>query len=595
MRFHKINKHITKFMNINMCGIIGIVSDKKLSVKNDLLFALKKLEYRGYDSVGFALDDGTVKKDTSTIDSLRDSAKNMDFFAGISHTRWATHGNVNSINAHPHCNKDKTIFAVHNGIIENYVELKNSLAQEGYEFLTQTDSEIIPHYFDFKLKKKDDMKLAIQDFFREAKGTFAIVIIRKGIKTLYALKKDSPLAFGINSSTAYLASDIYGFSEKTSEAIFFEDYDYAEISPNSYKFYNNNKEIKKTFTKFEWTRQEETKKEFKHFMIKEVYEQPQTAKNLIESFSLKQKNVLEKTVSMIKKSSNIVFVSCGTSYHASLIGALLLRKIGLQAHTVIASEFENFIKVGKDTLVIALSQSGETMDVVTVLKDAKKQGAKIASIVNVPYSTIQRLSDVSIELLAGQEICVAATKSFTNQVITLLAIAKELGADFDLESIPEKIKSVIDENDKKVQSLAKKLYKINDIFVLGRGLSYPIAREIALKLKEISYVHAEGMMGGELKHGTIALVEKATPVISLVFNNDLDMQSNAKEVEARGADVITISDTDGLGEFKIPKCQNGEFAIYACMIGHLLSYYIAVHRKLPIDKPRNLAKSVTVK
>jgi len=576
-----------------MCGIVGIVSRGEFSAKRDLLKAIKKLEYRGYDSVGFALNSGLMKKDVGYVDKFTNKIKDVKAAVGISHTRWATHGGVTKTNAHPHFNKQKTIFAVHNGIIENFSELRDMLKKKGYKFITETDSEIIPHFFDYQLKQKKSMQQAMRAFVKAVKGTFAILLIRKGENKIYALKRDSPLVLGLCKNSLILGSDIYAFSDKTNKAIYFDDNECAIVGQDSFTFFNGKKSLKKKIITFEWNKEEVTKKKFKHFMIKEVFEQPSTSKRLLDSFKTTQKQKLNAFADMVKKSKRVVFVSCGTSYHASLIGAMLMRKIGMNAHTVIASEFESFLKVDKNTLVIAISQSGETMDVVTVLKEAKKQGSKIASIVNVPYSTIQRLSDLSIETVAGQEICVAATKTFTNQIVTLLALAKKLGVKENLEGIPARIKQTLEKNETKVKALAKKLYKKNDVFVLGRGMSYPIAREIALKLKEISYVHAEGMMGGELKHGTIALVEKGTPIISLIPNHDADMISNTKEVEARGADIIIIS--DAMGRFYVPNCNSGEFAIYACMIGHLLSYYIAVLRKLPIDKPRNLAKSVTVK
>ncbi|MBN1157522.1 glutamine--fructose-6-phosphate transaminase (isomerizing) [Candidatus Woesearchaeota archaeon] len=576
-----------------MCGIIGIVSKKSFSVKNDLLKGLKKLEYRGYDSCGFATKEGAVEKSVGEIQLLIDSVKDSTTTLGIGHSRWATHGGVTKANAHPHFNKDKTLFAVHNGIIENYQELKQMLEKNGYGFMSETDSEVIPHYFDYYIKKGLGIKDIMIKFMAEVKGTFAILLFRKEDGRVYAMKRDSPLVLGVCDDCFVLASDIYAFSDKTNKALFFDDNEFAIIS-SDYHFYNGNgKEIKKKIQNFEWSREEETKKNFEHFMLKEVHEQPAASRRLIESLKLMQKDALKSFAEAIKKSKRIFFLACGTSYHASLIGVYLLRKLGIEAHTVIASEFENFLAVDKDTLVVAISQSGETMDVVSVLKDIKKTGAKIISIVNVPYSTIQRLSDFSIEVLAGQEICVAATKSFTNQIVVMLAIAKELGFLINLDEIPGKIKKALEDNEEKVRKLALGLKDKKDIFVLGRGISYPIAREIALKLKEISYVHAEGMMGGELKHGTIALIEKGTPVISLIPNHNEDMISNTKEVEARGARTIIVSDTNG--DLIVPKSHDAEFSIYACMIGHLLSYYIAKENKLPIDKPRNLAKSVTVK
>ena len=276
----------------------------------------------------------------------------------------------------------------------------------------------------------------------------------------------------------------------------------------------------------------------------------------------------------MKESRKVTFVASGTSYHASLLGVYYLHKCGVEAQTIIASEFEHFVGVDRNTLVVAISQSGETMDVIEALKYAKKNRAKIASIVNVPYSTVQRMSEISLNIVAGQEICVAATKSFVNQVTLMLSIAREFGFRINTSNIPGKIEKIFRQKDK-IEKMAKELNRHNDIYVLGRGLSYPVAREIALKIKEISYMHAEGMMGGELKHGTIALIEKGTPVIGLISNKDYDMLSNIKEVEARGAHEIKITNET--------------------IVGQLLTYYVAKERGLPIDKPRNLAKSVTVK
>lgn len=578
-----------------MCGIVGIASTQQFSVKDDLLRALKKLEYRGYDSAGWATSEMEAMKEIGYIDKLIKRTKATKANAAIAHTRWATHGGVTKKNAHPHHNRSKTIYAIHNGIIENYQHIKDGLKRKGYMFITDTDSEIIPHYFDH-WSKKLPMKKAMKKFMKEAKGTFAILLIKKDDQNIYAMKRDSPLVLGLAKGRHILASDIYAFSDVTNRAIFFDDDEGAIVSAQKVEFFRaDGKKTRKKVVKFSWAREEETKENHPHFMIKEVKEQPSASKRLLRSLSIMQKGNLDRLVGLIKKSRRVVFVACGTSYHASLVGVYLLKKQGIKAHTVIASEFENFLWVDKDTLVIAVTQSGETMDVVTVLKDVRKVGCKIASIVNVPYSTIQRWSDVSIEVSAGQEICVASTKAFTNQVITMLAIGKKLGYKADLESIPGKIAKTISLNEGKVKRMAKKLKRKKDIFVLGRGLSYPIAREIALKLKEISYIHAEGMMGGELKHGTIALIEKGTPVISLIPNNNPEMMANCREVEARGANTIIITNRPSKdADFVTPPSDDAEFSIYACIIGHLLSYYIAKENKLPIDKPRNLAKSVTV-
>jgi len=572
-----------------MCGIIGMIGDE-FSVQKDLIAALKRLEYRGYDSAGYATVGGSMAKEVGYVDKLL-KAKDEKSTLGISHTRWATHGGITKENAHPHTNGE--VFLVHNGIIENYAEIRKSLSK--YEFRSETDSEVIMHFLADKLKFGMSPGEAMKEFINTARGTFAVLWFEKGKDTLYAMKRDSPLVLGLCRGRIILASDIYAFSDRSNKAIFFDDEEYAIIEKSGYRFYDCFGDlIEKNVHEFEWTRKEETKDKYEHYMIKEIYEQPAVVERLVKSFDTLQKEKVAEFAKLVKQANRVVFLACGTSYHASLVGAFLFTQLGIKAHSVIASEFEHFLLVDEHTLVIPISQSGETMDVVSVLKDIKLKKAAIASVVNVPYSTVQRLSNVSIEILAGQEVCVAATKSFTNQLIALFAIARELGnKSIVLDSIANKIQYTIDQNEGYIVKLAKELEKTNDVFVLGRGISYPIAREIALKLKEIPYIHAEGMMAGELKHGTIALIEKGTPVISLIPNGNPDMISNTREVEARGARTIVISNTNG--ELHIPACTDAEFAVYASLIGHLLSYYIAKLRKLPIDKPRNLAKSVTVK
>ncbi len=588
-----------------MCGIIGVIKKRDFPLAL-LVSSLKRLEYRGYDSCGVAADKGIFTRVVGSIDKLREELPTATIKRGIAHTRWATHGGVSIENAHPHTDCTGRIFCVHNGIIENTDELKESL--RGHEFKGESDSELIPHFFeDFLSKRASDrgiddwsllddinqvMKDAMLSFMNHVKGTFAVIVMLKGVDALYALKRDSPLALGILDDGFILASDIYGFSQYTNKAVFFEDDESAVITSDEYAFYSLNGQINKKVALFNVEEEDSGAADFPHYMIKEVKEQPSTVSRLIESFKNVQMGLLKRFAALVRSSKRVVFIASGSSYHASLIGVYLLNSMGIEAHTIIASEFENFLLVDKDTLVVAVSQSGETMDVISVLKKMKEY-KEIVSIVNVPYSSISRMSGLNIQLLAGQEVCVAATKTFTNEIIVFLALAKELGFEINLERIPSRIRQTIILNESAVVGLARDIKDREDIFVIGRAIGYPAAREIALKLKEIAYVHAEGMMGGELKHGTIALIEDGVPVISLIPNHNADMISNTREVAARGARMIVISDNQG--DFKIPRCSDAEFAIYACIIGHLLSYHIAVLKGLPIDKPRNLAKSVTVK
>ena len=558
----------------------------------DLLNALKRLEYRGYDSVGYATREGILQKDVGEIDNFLKTLTEIKTKAAISHTRWATHGGVTKENAHPHSSCHNTLFMVHNGIIENYEKLREDLS--GHTFTSETDSEIIAHYIEQKVKEGLTTEEAIKSFIDVAKGTYAVLILPQGEEKIYAFKKDSPLVLGILPDGFVISSDIYAFSDRSQKAVFFEDYEMAVVTPNEYTFYKDGNPISKDVKEFNVTFTE-IEKDFPHYMIKEIHEQPLAAERLITSLKNEQKPKLEKLADLMRKSRKVVFVAAGTSYHASLLGVHFFHTVGVETQTLIASEFKHYITCDKDTLVIAISQSGETMDVLKALKYARAQGAKIASLVNVPYSTIQRMSELSLEILAGQEICVASTKTYTNQVVTLLALAQKFGYEVKMERVSQRIQECLTDHEEKVRTLAKTLKDKNDIYLIGRGLSYPVARESALKLKEISYVHAEGMMGGELKHGTIALIEEGTPVVCLIPENDYEMESNTKEVQARGADTIIISNSPEFKpDFLLNTSNDGKFAILATIIGQMLAYYIARERGLPIDKPRNLAKSVTV-
>ncbi len=576
-----------------MCGITGYYGHR--DVGKYVLDALKRLEYRGYDSAGIAtLSNPGIKiaKDTGNIDEIRGKLdlSEMKGRAALGHVRWATHGGVTKENAHPHCSCDGRFAVVHNGIIENWEEIKNRL--NGHEFASETDSEVIAHYIE-ENSKDMTVEEVIQKFLKEAEGSFAVVLLDSKDERMYAFKRGSPLALGIGENETHLGSDIYSFSPYTNEAIFFEDDEYAIIDENGFAFRNYTGEtIEKVPERFEWNQEESEKGEHEHHMRNEIGEIPQSLKRLQTSFDTSQKTALEDLVKALKEHKRVIFTASGTSYHASLLGVFFLNRVGIDAQTLIASEFQNYERVDEETLVIAISQSGETKDVIDAIEFSRNRGADVASIVNVPYSTIERISDINLRIEAGQEVCVAATKTFTNQLYTLLNVAQELGYDAHLDDLPELIEEVIEKNEPKIRELAKELKDERDIYIIGRGLTYPVAREIALKLKEIPYVHAEGMMGGELKHGTLALIEEGTPVISLIPEKDSEIKSNVKEVEARGGRIIKISPWEG--DLEIPS-KNSNFAFFASIIGFLLSYWIAYEKGLPVDQPRNLSKCVTVR
>ncbi len=568
-----------------MCGIVGINSAEPFTSR-ELLQRLKKLEYRGYDSWGY----WNGRRLTKEVGKIRVTDDEDPTTCAISHTRWATHGGVTRVNAHPHRAGKVTI--VHNGIIENWRALREALEAKGHAFQSETDSEVIAHYFDDQLKNGASMEAVLPRFINECKGTFATLLMVDGDDRLYAAKRDSPLALGICDGRMILASDIYAFSDATNRALFFENDEYAIITPTTYTFYKAGKPVVKEAQEFAWSTLDEGKAEYEHYMLKEIHEEPSVSRRLIDSLTTTQRDLFEALVAHITQAQKVVFTAAGTAYHASLLGASFLHQQGINAQAIIASEFENFITVDKDTLVVAVSQSGETMDVIEALKYSKKQGATVVSIVNVPYSTIERMSTLSLQILAGQEVAVASTKAFTNQAIVMLAIAQRCGYQNGLDRLPEKLAKTL-AFEPTLQRLAAELKDQHDLYVLGRKLGYPVAREIALKIKEVSYLHAEGMMGGELKHGTIALIEEGVPVISLIYNDDPKMRGSTQEVKARGARVITIGTDDG-ADITLPAESEAEFAILASTVGQLLAYHLAKERGLPIDKPRNLAKSVTV-
>lgn len=571
-----------------MCGILGTIGWDTIS-SNDVVDSLRRLDYRGYDSFGIATDSGLYEKHAGHITGVRENACRI----AISHTRWATHGKATEANAHPHRDCSGNIFVVHNGIIENYQEIKENLQALGHDFCSETDSEIIPHYFEEGLKMGQSIEHTVDNFFAEAKGTFAVAMLVSGVDKLYAFKMSSPLAIGAGNRRFFVASDPYAFSDKAPEALFLEDGEFAVITRYKYSVFRDGMEISRQPKKL-GMQKSSGKEGHEHFMIKEILEEGEAAGRLLESLENAQKQGMQSLVDMIKRSRKVIFIASGSSYHSTLLGVYFLKKAGVESQTLIASEFHDYASIDNETVVIAVSQSGETMDVIEAVKHSREKGAKIVSIVNSRYSTIERMSDLALGIEAGQEICVAATKTFVNQAVLFLAIANQMGYQAELDKISGEIRQML--GNQEIKNIAKSLAGNRDIYIIGRGLAYPVAREIALKLKEIAYVHAEGMMGGELKHGTLALIEEKTPVISLIDGNG-SIVSNTKEAEARGARIIALTSRKErlfAEEIRIDAGSDSSFAILAAIAGQLLSYYIAKEKKLPIDKPRNLAKSVTV-
>ncbi|MEM5868473.1 MAG: glutamine--fructose-6-phosphate transaminase (isomerizing) [Candidatus Aenigmatarchaeota archaeon] len=597
-----------------MCGIVAYISrdlEKEDKIEDMLISSLKKLTYRGYDSWGMGFKDGNkihiIKNvgDIENVDNFNLSIGNS--YIGIAHTRWATHGKVTEINAHPHLCCKKEIAVVHNGIIENYKELKDELIKCGHSFISETDTEVIPHLIEEKYKSCKDFEIAFKEAIKELKGSFAIVAIHKDFDGIAFYRNGAPLIIGISPNGYFVSSDVVAFLNYTKKAIYLDDEEVAILKRSGkdieLKIWKNEKEVKKDIKEISWNFEEATKLGYKHFMIKEIMEQPEAIRNaLIQN----EKEMLEAAMEILR-AKQVIFTACGTSRYAAIIGRYLFSKIAKKfCDVIMASEFHYFCdSVDKDTLVIAVSQSGETADVLFGVKKAKDNGAKIFSIVNVVNSTLARISDKTIYINAGPEICVAATKSFTNQLTVLYLLAYSMVNRFEearnkIRKISEIIKKNVEENNKSIENIAKMVKDKEHFYYIGRGINFAMASEGALKLKEISYIHAEGMPAGELKHGTIALIEKNTPVVVIAPKDYTyyETLSNAMETKARGAFVIGVTDYahdvfDAIIE--IPKVEEIFYPLVTIAPLQLLSYYIAVERGLNPDKPRNLAKSVTVK
>lgn len=596
-----------------MCGIFAVYNDRKNQALKTVFEGLKSLEYRGYDSWGIVVNknDGsnyTIKEIGKLPLTLSPTSFKYKAKIALGHTRWATHGGINKKNAHPHFDCQKQIFVVHNGIIENFNELKNNLLKKGHRFLSETDSEVFAHLIEeewkkIKLKEKLIKPFLCQNLFKQIKGLNAFIIFVPATNQIFAIKNSSPIVFGIDKkhNQYFLASDYGGIIDYTNQVYFLEDNELLMISNNGYLLYDKNGDEKKpSFLTINQKKEKSSLGHFSHYMIKEISEQPKVIKNIINT----QKNEILKLAEIIKKSYGNYLIGCGTAYYAALTGTYLFSKIA-KRHTnaAIASEFAylvNFLK--PESLVIALSQSGETIDIISSVKKVKEKKAKVFAITNVLGSTLYRLADYKILLNAGPEKCVVATKSFTAKITILILLAYALNGG--IKRAIEQLKISIKElekiiNDQRIKKIAQIIKNKEHIFILGRGLSYPLALEAALKIKEVSYLHAEGFAAGELKHGVIALIEKGTPVI--VFNPQdetyEDTLSSCYEVKARGAYLIGISSKKNPVFDQFVEIKDGGEAnlIPYIAIAQLLGYYLALALGRDPDKPRNLAKSVTVK
>jgi glutamine---fructose-6-phosphate transaminase (isomerizing) len=592
-----------------MCGIFAYSGPKK-NAAEIVISGLKKLEYRGYDSWGIACRTEGCEE----LEIYRQVGKIGEFdlntielpksTLSIGHSRWATHGGVTVENAHPHSDEDRDIAVVHNGIIENYRELKKELIAECHIFKSETDTEVVAHLIEKYLRENDDFVDAVKKTLKRLEGRYAILAIRSGEQKIVAARRGSPLIIGIGKHEYFIASDIPAFLEYTRNVMYLDDDEMVVVNEEPH-FYNTrtDKKIEKRIIEIDWTPESAEKGDFKHFMIKEIMEQKDT---IYRAINQRDEDIM-KLADEIKKAYGTYLVGCGTAGKVCLAASYLFSKIAQRhVNVVFGSEFPSYSDFLKEkSLVIAVSQSGETADTLEALEVAKKKKAKVLSIVNVEGSTMDRMSDYSIRIKAGPEKAVASTKATTSQlaILTLLAYAC-------IDQLPEGKRLLIETagqiNDmlnpryeEHIFQLAEKIKDVESMYVIGKAVNYPMALEAAIKLQEVSYIHAEGFAGGELKHGPIALISEGTPVIVLVANDDTrqDILNNAQEIKARGGYIIGISpQKEAVFDYWIKVPDVGPTSPIVNIIPiQLLAYHLALLRKNNPDMPRNLAKSVTVK
>lgn len=607
-----------------MCGIVGYIGESQAAPI--LLDGLSKLEYRGYDSAGIAVYDGKkinmskAKGRLKVLSELTHDGETLPGSIGIGHTRWATHGAPSDINSHPHFNESQSIAVVHNGIIENYIKIKKMLETKGYKFVSDTDTEVVAHLLDYYYN--GNALEAITKVMHRVEGSYALgILFAENPDTLYAVRKDSPLIVGKSQNGNLIASDVPAVLKYTRNVYFIENEEIAVITKEDLKFYNvYEEELQKESVKIEWDVEAAEKGGYEHFMLKEMYEQPKAVADTLNprlkdgKIVIEELNMTEEEIKAIKK---IMIVACGSAYHTGVTAKYILEGLArIPVEVDVASEFRYRSPILEEgTLVIIISQSGETADSLAALRMAKEMGSKVLAIVNVVGSSIAREADSVLYTWAGPEIAVATTKAYSAQLIAhyLLALKfaevrgtvsdEELSQLIeDLKRIPEQIEMLLG-NREKIQKFANRYLAAKDVFFIGRGIDYAISLEGSLKLKEISYIHSEAYAAGELKHGTISLIEDGTLVVALATQEELYKKtiSNVVEVKTRGAFVLTITNT---GNTEIEK--NSDYVIYipqtnkyftnslAVVPLQLFAYYISIGRGCDVDKPRNLAKSVTV-
>jgi len=608
-----------------MCGIVGYIG--KSQAAPILLDGLEKLEYRGYDSAGLAVSDGnkiTVTKCAGRLKVLSDLTEGgttVKGTVGIGHTRWATHGAPSDTNSHPHFNAAETIAVVHNGIIENYMKLKKHLERRGYTFQSETDTEVIVQLLDHYYK--GDTLAAIAKVMTKLEGSYALGIIFKDYPDeFYAARKDSPLIVGVSKDGNFIASDVPAILKYTKDVYYIDNYEIVKLGRDKVEFFNEDLEpLQKEMKTVEWDITAAEKCGYEHFMLKEIHEQPKAVSDTIHP-RIRDNNIVIEELNMsdddIKKLNKICIVACGSAYHAGMTGKYVIEDLArIPVEVDMASEFRYRNPIlSEGTLVIIISQSGETADSLAALREAKKKGAKVLAIINVVGSSIAREADNVMYTWAGPEIAVATTKAYSTQLAALYLLAMHFSKIREtltedkfqellaaLDQLPEQIQRVLDKNVTQVQYLASKFVAVRDSFFIGRGVDYATSLEGSLKLKEISYIHSEAYPAGELKHGPIALIEEGSLVMALLTEEELYKKtiSNIVEVKSRGAYILALTnegneEADKVSDdtIYIPMTDKHFTTSLSVIPLQLLSYYVAVQKGLDVDKPRNLAKSVTV-
>ncbi|MGC8816522.1 MAG: glutamine--fructose-6-phosphate transaminase (isomerizing) [Candidatus Hadarchaeum sp.] len=599
-----------------MCGIVGYVGNRPAAPI--LLEALRRLEYRGYDSAGMATVSGrlVVRKDRGRIADIDRKLKlvEMPGKVGVGHTRWATHGEPSQVNAHPHVDNAGKIAVVHNGIIENYLEIKKFLQDHGFRFVSKTDTEVVPHLISFFLNKGGNLEESVRRAARRLRGSFALAVISaEEPDKIIAVRQDSPLILGLGSGEIFLASDIPAMLQHTNRVLILENGEMAVLTSDRVviRKFGSGAEVRREPMVVKWTAEMAEKGGYPHFTLKEIFQQPEAVQDTLRA----PPEELRRLAKFLTNARRVYFVACGTSYHAALVAKYALAKLaGFPVEVVISSEFGEIGSVDGKTAVLAITQSGETADTLKAVEAARAAGARVACLTNVVGSSITRMSDLVCCTHAGPEVSVVATKTFAAQVAYLLRLAVEVAAArgrsgprcrrlaSGLKSLPEIMRKNLAELDPRVRRLASRLLRAEHIYLIGRGIGYPLVLEGALKLKEITYIHSEGMPAGELKHGTLALIEEGTPVIAVVppGGSRVKIVSNVEEVKARGAHVVAIADNgkDLEGHvdelISIPHTEELFSPLLFIIPLQLLAYHITVARGQDPDRPRSLAKSVTV-